>query len=54
MKQGIQTDFPEPHIKEYGCYFLDILRFVEFETGMDFSVDAIINIWAPLKTRYDA
>jgi hypothetical protein len=45
MKQGIQTDFPEPNIKEYGCYFLDILRFVELETGMDFSVDAIINIY---------
>jgi hypothetical protein len=46
VKQGIQSKISNPNISEFGCYFLDILRWAEIDTGKDFDeidISAIYN-----------
>ena len=45
MKEGIQAAIDHAAIKEYGCYFLDILRWAEIDGGFELTDDDIINIY---------
>jgi hypothetical protein len=41
LYEGCQNDFKNGNIKKYGCYFLDICRLAELQTGADFSFDDV-------------
>jgi len=41
MKQGIQSTLKNTALKEFGCYFLCLLRWAELERGIELDEDQI-------------
>ena len=45
MHQGIQSGFPHMVIRNNGCYFLTLLKWLEMKDGMSFNNEQIIHIF---------
>ena len=51
MRQGIQANFSESDVKEYGCFFLSILRLAEEFSKKDFSEDEVLDFYKQAKGK---
>jgi len=45
MPEGIQGDFPEDNIRQWGCHFLSLMKWCEVVHGEVFTIDRLLNIY---------
>ena len=45
MKQGIQTNFPQEVLRQFGCYFFSLMKWLEVTDGAAFSNDDLLRIY---------
>jgi len=45
MREGIQTNFPNEVLRQFGCHFFVLMKWLEVKHGMRFSDDNLISIF---------
>ena len=45
MKQGIQSNFPDPDLKAAGCHYFALMKYLEIKHGVLFSTEELVDIF---------
>lgn len=51
MNQGIQTNFPDENLREYGCYYFDLLKWAEILNKTSYEYDDILRLFDSHKKK---